>query len=159
MVYGPGHLWDGGITRRFGPVGLVVGPRSKLKLVYATDLAEAVVLAAERPEAVGEVVNVIGDDPPTQAAFASALRRRGLLSGRALPVPYRLGAAVASLAAATNHLLGERIRLPEVLDPARLAARSKPLEYPNAAAREVLGWTSTTSLHQALDRMVSRRAD
>jgi nucleoside-diphosphate-sugar epimerase len=149
-VYGPGRLWDGGLAFRppFGP-GLVVGAGSRLKLVYVEHCAEAVVLAAERPDAVGTVLDLVDDDLPTAAGFAAALGRHGFATPRGIPVPYR----VARLAHGVDRaVLGGRLPLPELLVPERLAARYKPLRYTNAEARRVLAWAPRWSLDEALAR-------
>jgi nucleoside-diphosphate-sugar epimerase len=115
--------------------------------------AEAVVLAAERPDAVGTVLDLVDDDLPTAAGFAAALGRHGFATPRGIPVPYRVAELVARLAHGVDRaVLGGRLPLPELLVPERLAARYKPLRYTNAEARRVLAWAPRWSLDEALAR-------
>jgi nucleoside-diphosphate-sugar epimerase len=46
-------------------------------------------------------------------------------------------------------------RLPSMLNPASLDARFKPLIYPNARAKAVLGWTPRYGVEEAARRAVS----
>jgi nucleoside-diphosphate-sugar epimerase len=153
-VYGQGRLWDGGFAMRFGArLGLVIEPDARMKLTYVENCGEAIVLAAERSEAVGIALNLVDDDPPTQRAFAAALARRGLASTRAVSIPYRLASAAARVASSGDRLLRGRLPLPWPLVPARLDAACKPLEYPNDAAKRVLGWEPRWSFDDALARV------
>jgi nucleoside-diphosphate-sugar epimerase len=69
--------------------------RNRLNLVYVGNVAEACLLAARTPEAVGQAYNVSQDGPITQRAFLDLLARE---LGTPRPwwyVPYSLGFASA----------------------------------------------------------------
>jgi nucleoside-diphosphate-sugar epimerase/peptidoglycan/xylan/chitin deacetylase (PgdA/CDA1 family) len=152
-VYGPGMLWDAGLTMRvFGDRWLAVAPNAKLKLTYVQNVAEAILLSAERPEAIGETFNIVDTDAPTQRTYAKALRRHGVAVPKVIPVPYRVMRAVADLVDGVNRsFFGHKARVPWVLSPSKLDARCKPFTYPNERARWKLGWTPRASLDDALD--------
>lgn len=157
-VYGPGKLWDAGLTTPVGAgVWLAVGPGVRQKLTYVENCADAIVLAVERDQAIGRTINIVDDDPPTQREYAAALRRHGFPVPTSVPVPF---AAVRGVAAALHLVntrrLGGRLKLPWFVVPVKLDARFKQFDYPNAVARDVLGWSPRYSLDQALDRVAAR---
>ncbi|MFV0525352.1 MAG: NAD-dependent epimerase/dehydratase family protein [Acidimicrobiales bacterium] len=150
-VYGPGRWWDGGRILSVGPVAVSAGPRVRMKLIHVDDCARAMVAAAVVPDAVGETLNIVGDDPPTQRRFERALRDGGIVDGRSLPIPY---AAVKAFSVAVDavdrHLLGSRARVPWFGSPARVDAMLRPLRYSNDRAKRVLGWAPQVTLAQAV---------
>jgi nucleoside-diphosphate-sugar epimerase len=156
-VYGRDRLWNAGLALRIAPgFGLTIAPTARLKLTYVDNCAAAIVLAAERDEAEGAVLNVVDDSLPTQRQFVAALRRHGLPAPRSLPIPYVVASTVARAASAVNtRLFQSRLRLPEILTPARLDARYKPLAYSNLAAKRVLGWIPDVDLDEALRRVAA----
>lgn len=152
LVYGPGHLWDGGLARPLpGPLAFAVARRGRMKLTQVDNCAEAIVLAAERDGAVGTVLNVVDDELPSQAELAASLARHGWSVPRSLPLPYGIATALARFADTVNRrLLHGRLPLPELLVPARLAARYKPLAYTNESAKRLLDWAPRRTLDEAL---------
>lgn len=153
-VYGPGNLWNAGLAAVLpGGVGLAFSPFGRQKLTYVKNCADAIVLAAERPQAIGAVVNIVDDDQPTQRAFARAQRRHGLPVPRAIPVPYRIACALAQLLDLGNRRFARgRAKLPGIVVPARLDAQYRPLRYANDEAQRVLGWRPQYTLDDALAR-------
>ena len=153
-VYGPGNLWDGGLAALFpGGIGLAVAPLGRLKLTYVENCAEAIVLAMERPGAIGATLNVVDDDLPTQRGFARAQRSHGIPVPRAVPVPYRVARAAADLVAFANRrFVGGRAKFPGIVVPAKLDAQFRPLQYSNDEAKRVLAWQPRVTLDEALGR-------
>ncbi|MFV0260107.1 MAG: NAD-dependent epimerase/dehydratase family protein [Acidimicrobiales bacterium] len=150
-VYGPDRWWDGGRVLSLGPVPVSAGPRVRMKLIHVDDCARAMVAAAVVPEAVGETLNIVSDDPPTQQRFERALRDGGLVEGHSVPVPYAALKAFALAVDATDrYLLGGRARLPWFGSPARVDAMLRPLRYSNDRAKRVLGWAPRVTLTQAV---------
>ena len=152
-VYGPANLWEGGHAAELAGVGLAISPRSVQKLTYVDNCADAIVLATERDEAIGETINIVDDDLPTQAQYEQMLRDHGIDVARGVPVPYRLARATADvLDAISRRWFRGRAKLPYFLMPAKLDARFRPLQYSNATAKRVLGWTPAVPLDEALTR-------
>lgn len=154
-IYGPGKLWNAGRAIRLsGSVWMAFGRSSIQKLTYVENCAEAIVLAAERAEAIGRTLNIVDDDLPTQREYESAMRRAGFDDlGRTVSVPVRLVRAVAtSLAAINRWRFGGRAKLPAFVVPAKMESQYRPLRYPNAAAKRVLGWQPRFTLDEALRR-------
>ena len=154
-VYGAGKLWDAGLAVRLSRgVGLAYSPLARQKLTYLENCAEAIVLAAERPEAIGATVNIVDDDLPTQRGFARAQRRAGFVVPRSVPVPYRVAILTASTLALVNRrFAGGKAKLPAFVVPAKLDAQYRPLRYSNETAKRVLGWRPRYTLDEALLRV------
>ena len=158
-VYGPDHLWNAGLAIVLpGELGVAYAPLARQKLTYVDNCAEAIVLAAERSEAIGATINLVDDDLPTQRGWARAMRSAGLDVPRAVTVPYRVASAAAELLAFANRrLVGGRAKFPGVVVPATLDAQYRPLRYPNDVAKRVLGWQPRWTLDEALLRVVKER--
>jgi len=144
-IVGPGHEWTSRLgmqlTKRWW---LLVGCMAPLPLVHVDSCARAVVLAAERSAAVGETLNVIDDPPPSQWRYARRIAPAGT---RLVPVPRFMASAIAHTASAVNrHWFDGQARVPGLFIPRTLAARCKPLRYPNDHLKRSLDWRSTQTM-------------
>lgn len=152
LVWSAENHWDGGHLLGLGPLGLAVAPGAALKLAHVDNVASAIVCAVERDDSAGAVLNLFDDDLPSQRAFAAAARRGGAEVSRSLPVPWSVMRRLAGLLGGVDRLTGHRLPLPGLFRPAQLAAKAKPLSYPNDLARARLGWTPDTTLGEAFAR-------
>ncbi len=153
VIYGKNNTW----TSRIG-VGLggsrcmVVGPGTTLPITYVENCAEALVLCAEKDEAIGQIYNIVDDDPPTHRGYLRALSRHGGAKMTSLPMPWFAMRSLAAFASGVNKvLLGGRAKLPSILRPAALHARCKPAKYTNQKLKS-LGWSPRFDLEEALQR-------
>lgn len=155
-IYGPGQDWAHGIAAGLGRrFGLVIAPRSTMRLTYVDNCADAVVAALDRPGAGGHTVNIVDDELPTYAEFHRRCRQAGADTPAAIPVPWSFAAATGRLARFIDRVAFDgAARLPELLAPERQAARWQPLHYPNAEAHCVLGWTPGVGLDESIHRML-----
>jgi 2-alkyl-3-oxoalkanoate reductase len=154
-IYGPGKEWDHGAAMRVGPVAVVLGASSPMRLTFVDNCADALVAALSSPDAAGEVVNVVDDEAPTHLEYFRRCRAVGATSARPLPVPWWVVDAVGRAVDLLDRLaLGRRAKLPELLAHRRQQARWKPFRYPNAHARAVLGWSPAVDLDTGVQRMV-----
>lgn len=153
-IYGPDHCWTDQLGIRFGDrIWLRFGGRGRLGLTYVENCAEAIVLAAETEESVGQVLNVVDDDRPTRRHYARELRSRLPRRPVVIRVPGSLVRFLAGSAEAVNRfLLRGRARLPWFLAPAKLHVQLKPLRFSNDRIRAVINWSPRYSLVEALDR-------
>lgn len=154
VIFGRDNLW----CARLGISGgarrwLRIGWFARLPMSYVEHCAEAIVLAAEKPGPLALTVNVVDDDCPTQARYASEVRRRMTPRPGSLTIPWPVARLLARSAALTNRVLfSGRAKLPAVLVPARLHARFKPLRYSNRRLHDELGWSPRYTLGEAIDR-------
>ncbi len=116
-------------------------------LIFAPDLAKGLLRAAMGPMPSGEIVNLTGPEVATWAdlglRIASTLGRRG----RVVPVPEGVLRLAGRLADAASRLRGRpgifsAQKVEEMLAPAWVASPEK--------ARQMLGWSATTPLDEAL---------
>ncbi len=153
-IFGKGHVW----TARLGialsdRAWIRTGAWAKVPLSYVENCAEAIVMCAEKDEAIGKTLNVVDDEAPTQRFYCRQLQRRLDLSPWVIPVPWTIVRMIATIAEITNRILFHgHARIPQILKPADLHARCKPLCYTNQKLRETIGWRQRYSLAEALDR-------
>lgn len=153
LVYGRDNLWHACLGAEMGEAFLRIGGSGRMPLTYVENCAGAIVAAAERDEAVGQVVNVVDDDQPTRRRFIRALLAHDPAPPKVVPVSWRGLRALAGLAWwVDQRLLGGRALLPGLLVPVRLDARFGPLRYSNDRAKGLLGWTTTYGWEEAVAR-------
>jgi nucleoside-diphosphate-sugar epimerase len=153
VIYGKDNLWTARLGHQGKRVWVRIGARAHVPLTYVENCAEAVVMSAEKDEAVGQTLNVIDDDPPTQRRYCSLIRQRTMPRPLVVPLPWPLMRAMAGVAGVTNRLLFRgRAKVPGLFIRARLHARSKPLKFANSKIKQVLAWHPRYSLSQALER-------
>lgn len=143
LVYDSEHLIDAraGIVK--GPLRLIAAHGGEVPTVEVTGLAKAILNAVEREFADAEVINLVDDNLPSQREYVAGLRRRGILTSRGIPVPWRLLAAIAFSLRVLFRVAGQAARLPEVLLWQGFAARLKPFRYSNDKAKRLLDWVPT----------------
>ena len=148
VVFGPGDR-DVLSCFRLADRGLLPVPgrgRRRYSVLYAPDLADGLVRAAQAPCPAGTVLHLTGPDLPWAEfaqRIAAALGRRG----RLLPLPealVRLSGRAADLAAWVRRRPGifSSQKVAEMLAPGWVASPDR--------ARALLGWTAPTALDDAL---------
>src|SRR6185503_16991684 len=156
LVFGPGRTW-------FHHLGIAPSPRlwiglagrSALPLTHVENCADAIVLAAETPAAAGATLNVVDDNPPERRDYLRTLAQHAAPRPLIGYIPWGLIHLCASVASGTNRvLLRGKAPLPDLLRPASLDPRCKPLSYPNDRAKQVLGWSPRLAWQDALTRSV-----
>lgn len=154
VIYGKDNLWTARLGAGLGEGSwLRIGAYSKLPLSYVENCAEAIVLAAEKEEAIGQTINVLDDNPPTQRQYAKALLAQVPNPPKFVPVNWTVMRMIGGLAWAVNtQLLGGNAKLPGVLVPARLHARFKSLRYSNQKLKQCLGWEPRYGMEEAIAR-------
>ncbi|WLR94982.1 NAD-dependent epimerase/dehydratase family protein [Shinella zoogloeoides] len=140
ILYGQGRLWNAHLGLRLGR--LVIGPAGgQLPLCHVRTAAAALVRGAEQAPRGIEIVNVLDDQLPERGVYIAALRARGDVS-RHLPVGWSVPYFLAGLV---------RDRGPGLLRRPVVAARLKPLTYPNRRMQARLGPLSTADWHAAME--------
>jgi nucleoside-diphosphate-sugar epimerase len=158
-VWGGDDLWDAGLGHVLGPLWLAVGDGVTRKFTYVENCAEAIVLAAERDEAIGETLNIVDDDIPTQREYARMLKHHGIGVPTGLRVPFNfLRVLVRGLDRVNAKAFAGRARVPDMLNPISLDARFKRLVYPNTRAKSVLDWAPRYGMEEGLKRAIAERS-
>jgi nucleoside-diphosphate-sugar epimerase len=148
-VYGP---WDREFLRLFRIVRWRLAPvfgngTQQLSLVFAPDLAQAIVLAGTQTAALGQVFHAAHREVVTSAEVARAVGRAMGVRPVVLPVPGALAAPIVraigrAAAAAGQHTVVNADKLAEFLAPAWVLAVDK--------AEQRLGWRAAHNLESGM---------
>lgn len=163
VVLRPGMIWgrDNLLNAWIGLSGgkrfwIRTGAWARIPLTYVENCAEAIVMSASSKAAQGETFNIVDDAIPTQRQFTRMVLRRLAPRRIVVPISYTLLRLTAgSIALVNKRLLGNRARVPSLLVPSRLAARSRPLQYSNKKIKTVLGWKPRYTLEEGLNRSLA----
>ncbi|HEX6395444.1 MAG TPA: NAD-dependent epimerase/dehydratase family protein [Acidimicrobiales bacterium] len=153
LVYGPGdwHLlkfYDAILRRQFRPIG-----RREVWLhpIYIDDMTHAFVRCASESKAVGECLNVAGQEVVSLAQLADTIARAG---GTFLPVG-RIPLALAWVAALTFDALPARLRQRAPLTRDRLDFLTHSRVYDVEKAFEILNFRAKTDLVTGVGRTMA----
>jgi nucleoside-diphosphate-sugar epimerase len=157
LVYGRDNLWStllgGQLTNN---LWLRIGGYATMPLTYAENCAEAIVLAAQRSEAINQTINIVDDNLPTQRAYVKKLKKYKYPLPKMIPVNWKLMRAIAWTFWKYNKVvLKGQARLPGIANPIILDARFKHFRFSNLRAKEILNWQPKYSLDTALERSCS----
>ena len=156
MIYGRDNLWHALIGAKVGERWLKIGGKATLPMAYVENCAGAIACAINAPAAVGQTINIVDDNLPTQNTYLDQLLMHTPEPPRIIPVPWFVMRSIANLAWWVNTaLLDKQARLPGILVPAKLQGRFKPLKYNNTQAKALLNWTPDYSLVEAFERSCS----
>lgn len=156
MIYGRDYLWNACLGAELGSAWLRIGGGATMPVTYVENCAEVIVMAAESDAAIGQTLNIVDDNLPTQNVYAKQLISKMEETPRTFFVSWPVMKAIAQMAWLYNTLfLKGKARLPGILVPAKLQGRFKPLRYSNEKVKMVLNWKPKYSLEEAFDRSCS----
>jgi predicted dehydrogenase/nucleoside-diphosphate-sugar epimerase len=148
QIFGPGaeHVPPSGAIGLAGRWIIVGSGRLALPLVYVDDVVDALLLAEERPEALGQVIQLVDPEYITQEEYAAVAQR----SRPDLVRPVRVPLWLMFLAASGVEILGKLLK--RAVPLTRYRVRSlRPLHPCDITrAQEVLGWTPRVGVRQGL---------
>jgi nucleoside-diphosphate-sugar epimerase len=135
---------------RAGRVRLIGSGDNLLNIVYAADVAEGAILAANHPEAGGRAYNLCSEGEVTQRQFLDALTEA---LGRP-PVRRRLPFGLAYAAGFMAEVIGRVIRLKRPPHITRYAVGlvGRPTRFSIGRARDQLGWQPRVGAREGLRR-------
>ena len=133
---------------RTGKAKLIGGGDNRLNLVYAGNVAEAAILAADSERAIGEAYNCSNDGEITLRQYFNAVAEALGAGPVTRTVPY----AVAHSAAFVLECIGHAFRLKKPPMITRYAAwlMGRRCYFSAEKARTQLGWSSTVSYEQGI---------
>ena len=151
FVWGPEHAEIGGMGRHLGRACVMFGPFTRLPLCHVVNCADCLVLAVEKPVAVGECFNVVDGDDIRVIRYVREYARRSGRWSLLLPIPYHVGHGVAHLASLTSRaLFGKGGNLPSLLTPRRFESQFKPLRFSNQKLRNAFSWSPPLRFDECL---------
>jgi len=125
------------------------GRKQQINLVYARDVAEAVLRCLDRREAFGRVYNVASPEPCTTADLFEEIGRQ--MRVRPVPVPLPLAALYPVCVA--REILSRITRKPHILNRQKYAELSAPgWVCSSERIRRELGYVAHTSLQEGIAR-------
>jgi nucleoside-diphosphate-sugar epimerase len=151
VIWGRGMWNDFAVGPKVGPLRLVIGPTTRIRLAYVEHVADAFALAAARTSQPRErVLNVLDDPDPTTWRYAGVVCSHH--GGFRVPCWHH---AVALKARVGSALFGSR-RLPYFLQHRVYQSLHKPVAWSNQPLRDALGWSPRFTFDQALQRANAR---
>lgn len=137
---------------RRGWMRILGSGRSVAPIIYRTDMAEAAVLAAERPAASGEILNISSGEPVTWSEFFTTLAQ---CLGTTLPrahLPFALIYPTAAVLEVLWKLAGASNPPPALRFGVRLLTDDWRVDI--SKAQRLLGWRPTIQYPEGLRRTV-----
>ncbi|MEZ5404559.1 MAG: NAD-dependent epimerase/dehydratase family protein [Bryobacteraceae bacterium] len=157
VVLRPGQIFGPGAERTSpsGAIGMagrwiVVGNGShSLPLVYVDDVVDALIAAAHRPEALGQVIQLVDPTPITQRQFVDHCLRSPKLTPpiKALYIPKWF----MMLAARGVDILGKVLKRDLPLSVYRVQSLRPPYPFDITAAKTKLGWEPRTGARRGME--------
>lgn len=154
-LYGPrdratiGRLVD---AIRAGKCKLIGGGDNRLNVVYAGNVAEACILAADSERAVGEAYNCSNDGVLTQRQYFNRIAEALGAPPVTRTVPYRVAYSAGFVLECMGHLF--RLRKPPMVTRYAVWLIGRKIFFETQKAREHLGWKSTVSYEEGIPATV-----
>jgi nucleoside-diphosphate-sugar epimerase len=149
VIYGPGGgAFSTRVGLQIGPVFFHLGGGNLLPLSYVLNCAEAIALAAIRPEAAGEVYNVHDDELPTAARYLREYKRR-VRKMRSVRLPYFVTAMLARMLEGYHRR--SKGQLPAILTRYKVASSWGGNQFDNSKLH-TLGWQPLVSTAEGMER-------
>lgn len=157
MIYGRECLWHALLGAELGTDRwLKIGGKATLPMSYVENCADAIVAAINSENAVGQTLNIVDDELPTQDSYIQGLLKRTDSPPKLIPVSWHVIKTISHCAWWVRQvLLRGKARLPGILVPAKLYARFNSLQYSNDKACSTLHWKPRYGFDESLDRSFS----
>ena len=131
---------------REGRIKLVGPGDNKLNVTYAGNVAEACILAADKPQAIGQVYAACSDGEITQKQFVDLLAKQLGCPPVTRSVPYGVAYRAAFLFELFGHMFGRK--KPPMITRYAIWLYGRRTFFSAAKARRELGWTSTVGYEE-----------
>lgn len=149
VIYGPrGSALSSRIGLDLGGIYLHLGGNNTLPLSYVENCAEAIVVAGESDQAIGQVYNVHDDHLPTCAQFLARYKRE-VKPIRSIPVPFPVAMALSR--GVESYHRRSKGQLPAILTPYKTAAIWKGSRFDNSKIKGI-GWRQIVPTEEGIRR-------
>ncbi len=131
---------------RTGKIKLVGPGDNKMNVTYAGNVAECCILAADKPESIGQVYSACSDGDITQKQFVDLLAKELGYGPVTKSVPYKVAYSAAFVLELFGHLF--RTKKPPMITRYAIWLYGRRTFFTPAKARRELGWTSTVGYEE-----------
>lgn len=138
---------------REGKCKILGDGENRLNVVYAGNVAEAAILAADKPEAVGQAYNCCNDGEMKQKDWMNLLARELGAPPVTKHVPYKVAYNVAFLLEIIYH--ATRSRKPPMVTRYAVWLMGRRCYFSAEKARRELGWKSTVSYEDGVKKTIA----
>lgn len=135
---------------RGGKAKLLGDGSNRLNVVYAGNVAEACILAADNPKAVGQAFNCSNDGELTQRQYFDLLADALHAPRVTATVPFTVAYGAAFCLECLGHLL--RWKKPPMITRYAVWLMGRQTYFSTDKARRELGWTPTVSYEEGIAR-------
>jgi nucleoside-diphosphate-sugar epimerase len=155
LIYGPRdrvvvpRLVENIRNHRFRYFG---SPDKAMNSIYVGNLVDAIMLAIEKPSAIGQVFNVTDDDPTSKRRFFGTAARLAGLPEPTRSIPLGLARALAPVFTLIAKLRGGT--RPPLINQARIKFLGLNLDYSCEKAKRELGYKPRYSFDQGMKETI-----
>jgi nucleoside-diphosphate-sugar epimerase len=136
-----------------GKVKILGDGENRLNVVYAGNVAEAAILAADSEQAEGQAYNCCNDGEMRQKEWLNLLARELGAPPVTRHVPYRVAYSVAFCLECVGHAF--RFRKPPMITRYAVWLMGRRCYFSAEKARQELGWQSTVSYEEGVRKTVA----
>ncbi len=133
---------------RDGRAKLLGDGDNRLNVVYAGNVAEACILAADNPAAIGEAYNCSNDGELTQREYFNLIAESIGAKSVTKQVPYKVAYRAAFLLECIGHLF--RLRKPPLVTRYAVWLMGRHTFFSAQKARDQLGWKSSVGYREGI---------
>lgn len=133
---------------RAGKAKLLGSGDNRLNVVYAGNVAEACILAADNPEAAGQAYNCSNDGVLTQREYFNMVASAAGANPVTRRVPFRVAYGAAFMLECIGRLF--RLRRPPLVTRYAVWLMGRDTFFSAERARKELGWKSTVSYQEGI---------
>ena len=137
---------------RNGRARLIGGGDNRLNVVYAGNVAEACIIAADTPQAIGEAYNCSNDGTLTQRQYFNMIAEALHAPPVTKTVPYGVAHTAGFILECIGHLF--RLRKPPMVTRYAVWLIGRRSFFETRKAREQLGWKPTVSYEEGIPMTV-----
>ncbi|MBN9162585.1 MAG: epimerase [Myxococcales bacterium 68-20] len=149
VIYGPrGGAFSARVGLNLFGVFLHLGGRNTLPLTYVDNCAEAIALLGDRPEAAGQVYNVVDDDLVDADDYLRRYKQR-VTPLRSVSLPYPVTMLMSH--AVERYHRASKGQLPAVFTPYKTKTTWKGNRFSNEKLKAI-GWRPIVTTEQGLER-------
>lgn len=138
---------------REGKVKILGDGENRLNVVYAGNVAEGAILAADSPTAAGQAYNCSNDGVMKQKQWLNLLASELGAPAVTKHVPYRIAYGAAFLLECLGHLF--RTKNPPMVTRYAVWLMGRRCFFSAEKARRELGWTSTMSYEEGVKKTIA----